>query len=64
MIAKNVSLQSTTDGRHHTDPLLYWIGKIKVLVGGSENTKDTQIINLTVSCRLHNRRLSTATTVT
>lgn len=44
MVAKNVSLQSTTDGRHQTDPLFCttvgWEGgEIKVLFGGSEKTQ-------------------------
>lgn len=44
MVAKNVSLQSTTDGQHQTDPLFCttvgWEGggEIKVLFGGSEKT--------------------------
>lgn len=41
MVAKNVSQQSTTDGRYHSDPLFCRIGGdggIKVLFGGSEKT--------------------------
>lgn len=41
MVAKNVSLQSTTYGWYHSDPLFCRIGGdggIKVLFGGSEKT--------------------------
>lgn len=41
MVAKNASLQSTTDGRYRSDPLFSRIGGdggIKVLFGGSEKT--------------------------
>lgn len=41
MVAKNVSLQSKTDGRYHSDPLFCRIGGdggINELFGGSEKT--------------------------